>query len=316
MDTRLYQCFAILLSFASSLFGYQFNINNKYQLCKLIKNYVTLNSKVLAIGDGLNDFMMLKEADLSIGIYSREIFQVRNTCDIIVTKFSQIVDLILVHGSWNLHRLIKISFFSIYANVLIIFPIFVYQSEITIDSAFFYLNRWQLVLKLLIINLSILLIICFDHYVERPLIGINTMLYNENFIEKGEYYKMFIKACMKGIIDAIIIIYNVMLNCRTNINIIGETIDINIFAETIFITSFIIIFLEVSITLHIALRLFFIFHKHSDGVNQYPSNRSSFCCLLYRRRDVYLYVSWFILFERCPCFFLRFLFLLYIQFFL
>jgi len=201
----------------------------------------------LAIGDGLNDFMMLKEADLSIGIYSREIFQVRNTCDIIVTKFSQIVDLILVHGSWNLHRLIKISFFSIYANVLIIFPIFVYQSEITIDSAFFYLNRWQLVLKLLIINLSILLIICFDHYVERPLIGINTMLYNENFIEKGEYYKMFIKACMKGIIDAIIIIYNVMLNCRTNINIIGETIDINIFAETIFITSFIIIFLEVLI---------------------------------------------------------------------
>ena len=234
------------MSYASSLFAYGFNINHKYQLCKILKNYVTLNSKVLAIGDGLNDFMMLKEADLSVGIYSREILQVRNTCDVIVTKFSQIVDLILVHGSWNLHRMVNISFYSIYANVLLIFPIFVYQSEIEIGSAFYYQNHLQLVIKIFIINLSILLINCFDQYIERPLIGINTLLYNENFISKKEYLLMFIKTFVKAFVDSYVIYYSAVMSMRTNINIIGENIDINIFAEIIFITSFIVIYLSVN----------------------------------------------------------------------
>mgnify|MGYP001571969549 CR=1 FL=1 len=137
-DHRLHQCFTILLSYATSLFAFEFNVNNKYQLCKIVKQFVTMNSKVLAIGDGLNDFMMLKEADLSIGIFSKEILQVKNTCDVIVSKFNQIVDLILVHGSWNLNRFYNIAFFSIYMNFVIILPVFIYQSEIAIDSAFFY----------------------------------------------------------------------------------------------------------------------------------------------------------------------------------
>ena len=245
MDPRLYQFFSILLSFASSLFAYQFNINNKYQLCKILKKFVTLNSKVLAIGDGLNDYMMLKEADLSVGIYSKEILQLRDNCDVIVTKFSQIVELILVHGSWNLHRLINISFFSIYANMLIIFPIFVYQAQISIDSAFYYQNHLQLVLKLLVINMSILLINCFDQFIERPLLGINKMLYSKNFFSQNEYYLMFLKTFAKAIFESFVILYTILYSCSHNINIIGETIDINILAETIFFTSYIVIFLQV-----------------------------------------------------------------------
>ena len=69
-DTRLFQCFSILLSYTTCLFAYNFTATNKLQLCKMLKKFVTKNSKVLAIGDGLNDFMMLKEADVSVGILS------------------------------------------------------------------------------------------------------------------------------------------------------------------------------------------------------------------------------------------------------
>jgi len=95
----------------------------------MLRRFVTKNSKVLAIGDGLNDFMMLKEADVSVGILSNEILQVRNTCDIIVTRFSQIVDLILVHGTWNIKRLNSICFFSIYCNTFIMFGLFLRQND-------------------------------------------------------------------------------------------------------------------------------------------------------------------------------------------
>lgn len=244
-DHRLHQCFTILLSYATSLFGYEFNVNNKYQLCKIVKNFITVNSKVLAIGDGLNDFMMLKEADLSVGIFSKEILQVRNTCDVIVSKFHQIVDLILVHGSWNLNRFYNISFFSVYMNVVIILPIFIYQSEIAIDSAFFYLDSLQLILKIFILNLSVAIIFCNDQYVERPLIGINSNLYNENFNSNNEKLLLFIKYIVMGVLDSFIIYFIAVLTLRENLNNIGETIDIAILGETIFINCFFVIFIKV-----------------------------------------------------------------------
>jgi len=141
-DLRFYQCFAALLSYTTSLFAYSFSPQNKYMMCRTVKNFLTKisNSKVLAVGDGLNDFMMLKEADLSIGIRSKEILQVRNTCDIIVSRFSQITDLILVHGTWNYDRIINIILFSSYANLVIIFPFFYHFGSNKIESAFIEIN--------------------------------------------------------------------------------------------------------------------------------------------------------------------------------
>lgn len=244
-DPRLNQCFAIFLSYVTNLLAYEFSVNHKYQLCKLVKQFVTMNSKVLAIGDGLNDFMMLKEADLSIGIYSNEILQVKNTCDIIVTKFSQIVDLILVHGSWNLNRFINIAFFSIYSNMLIILPIFIYQSDISVDSSYYYDDSIQLILKIFIINCAIMVIFCFDQYVERPLIGINPLLYNQNFMTKNEILLLFLKFCLISIIDSLVVYYSSFYNLRTNITSKGYSGDIYIFGQFIFINSYIIIFIKV-----------------------------------------------------------------------
>jgi magnesium-transporting ATPase (P-type) len=76
----------MLLTYTTNLVAFSFSLNNKYLLCKTVRQFITRESKVLAISDGLNDFMMLKEADLSIGIRSREILQISNTCDIIVSK--------------------------------------------------------------------------------------------------------------------------------------------------------------------------------------------------------------------------------------
>ena len=59
---------------------------------------------------------MLRETDLSVGILSREILQVRNTCDVIVSNFSQIVDLNLVHGTWNYKKVLKIELISFYLH--------------------------------------------------------------------------------------------------------------------------------------------------------------------------------------------------------
>jgi len=151
-DQRNFQSLATLLSYCTCLLAYQFTPNDKFQLCQMIKMYCCKNSKVLSVGDGFNDFTMLKEADLSIGIRSREILQVRNTCDIIVTQFSQIVDLILVHGTWNFWKIRYIANLSFYSNFIITIPIFLHQNTNEIGSSFYIETYGKFALDILVIN--------------------------------------------------------------------------------------------------------------------------------------------------------------------
>ncbi len=226
-DLRFYQCFAALLSYTTSLFAYSFSPQNKYMMCRTVKNFLTKisNSKVLAVGDGLNDFMMLKEADLSIGIRSKEILQVRNTCDIIVSRFSQITDLILVHGTWNYDRIINIILFSSYANLVIIFPFFYHFGSNKIESAFIEINYLKLNLDIILINLTIVFIFCLNMNVERALIGLNQNIYFENFINEKNLKTRFARIILFGIVDSSIIYFFSCIMLEYSINSIGQNVD-------------------------------------------------------------------------------------------
>lgn len=234
-DVRFYQCFAALLSYTTTLFAYSFSPQNKFMLCRTVKNFLTKisNSKVLAVGDGLNDFMMLKEADLSIGIKSKEILQVRNTCDIIVTKFSQITDLILVHGTWNYDRIIKIIYFSAYANTLIMFPFFLHQKANRFFSVFLEINYLKLNLDIVLINLAIVIIFCLNINIERALVGLNQNVYFENFKDKNNMLMKFGKKLLFAIVDATLIYYFSSEMLKPSVNLIGQNLDDSILGSFI-----------------------------------------------------------------------------------
>lgn len=243
-DTRLFQSFTILLSYTKGFFGYNFSPNDKFRLTKVMQDYVTHNSKLLAIGDGLNDLMMLKEADLSIGIRSREILQVKNTCDIIVSSFTQITDLILVHGTWNLHRITTIAVFSIYACTVIIFPYFIENRALDFGSCFPGTSYLTLMLQLLVINISIIIIICFDQNVERSVIGVSPKVYSENYTTKYDHYYKFTLELVKGIFDSLIIYYGINYSMTNPINSLGESADKLLIETTITFSAYMIIYLK------------------------------------------------------------------------
>jgi magnesium-transporting ATPase (P-type) len=246
-DNRLYQCFTILLTYTTSLIAYSFSPNNKYLLCKTVKQFIAGNSKVLAIGDGLNDFMMLKEADLSIGIRSREILQVRNTCDIIVSKFPQIVDLILVQGTWNLDRIYNICFYSIYTNLLILLPFLYEQFNINIGSSFLSVNYRKFTLDILILDLFIVFVICFDQNIERPLIGLNPAIYQTNIKSKNEIFVNLIKHITRAVIDSLLIFYFFYSNTEAMVNILGSQLDAFIYGNVINYTCYLVILAKFTI---------------------------------------------------------------------
>jgi magnesium-transporting ATPase (P-type) len=210
----------------------------------MIKMYCSKNSKVLAVGDGFNDFTMLKEADLSIGIRSREILQVRNTCDVIVSRFSQIVNLIIVHGTWNFWRLMNIALLSFYANFIITFPMFIHQNSNPVGSCFFLFSPGILTLNIVTINLFIIFIFCFDQPVERTLLTINNNVYKENFYDTKKIIFEFGLEIIRGLADSLIIyFYFYKVEC---INKEGETLDQEIFGIAIFCTLFSTVILKSS----------------------------------------------------------------------
>ena len=244
-DHRNYQSLATLLSYCTYLLAYQFSPNNKLVLCQMIKNYCSKNSRLLAVGDGFNDFSMLREADLSVGIISKEILQLRNTCDVIVSNISQIVDLILVHGTWNYKKILKISVLSFYLHFLLLFPKLFYLNENFSGFSFYDGFNFIFTLNMLVLNLYILFMITFDIPVERDLITLNKYIYMDNIYDDNKLVFSFGIQILKSFIDSgIIYIFNKNV-AGVSINALGKNVDMSLFGNQIIYTSYSIVIIKV-----------------------------------------------------------------------
>ena len=245
-DQRNYQSLATLLTYSSYLLGYNFSPNNKLVLCKMIKDYSSKNSRLLAIGDGFNDFSMLREADLSIGIISKEILQVRNACDVIVSSFSQIVNLILVHGTWNYKKILKISVLSFYFHFLLLIPKLLYLNE-NFNGFSFYDGHNNLIftLNVLVINLFILFMITFDVPVEKALIILNTNIFKDNIYNENKLIFIFGIEALKSLIDSGIVYMVNKLAAQRSKNILGKNVDISLFGNQILYASYALVIIKI-----------------------------------------------------------------------
>ena len=78
----------------------------------------------LAIGDGGNDVSMIQAANVGVGISGKEGLQASRSADFSIAQFKFLVKLVLVHGSWSLHRLSRVVMYSIYKNFVLFFTQF------------------------------------------------------------------------------------------------------------------------------------------------------------------------------------------------
>ena len=102
----------------------------------------------LAIGDGGNDVSMIQAANVGVGISGKEGLQASRSADFSIAQFKFLVKLVLVHGSWSLHRLSRVVMYSIYKNFVLFFTQFwfSYYNSFSAQSLFepwMYIN-WNL----------------------------------------------------------------------------------------------------------------------------------------------------------------------------
>lgn len=125
------------------------------RLSPLQKALITVFAKeelkfvTLAIGDGGNDVNMIQSANVGVGISGKEGLQASRSADFAIARFSFLVKLVLVHGSWTLHRLSRVVMYSIYKNFVLIFAQiwFCFFNQFSAQSLFevWMIVNWNLV---------------------------------------------------------------------------------------------------------------------------------------------------------------------------
>lgn len=83
----------------------------------IVESLKSIGLKVLAAGDGMNDTVLLKSADVGICISKTGLEDFRS-CDIVVPKFHNLTRLVLVHGHMSQHRSVLAIHFSFYKCLL------------------------------------------------------------------------------------------------------------------------------------------------------------------------------------------------------
>lgn len=111
--------FAKVAQKSVSVIGCRMTPIQKGKLVELMKRHT--KKRTLAIGDGANDLIMIKEANIGVGIEGREGLQASRSSDFSIARFKYLRRLLFVHGRNSNIRLSLVSQYTIYKSVIIAF---------------------------------------------------------------------------------------------------------------------------------------------------------------------------------------------------
>ncbi|CAG9312635.1 unnamed protein product [Blepharisma stoltei] len=114
----------VLLFTAQSVCFHSLLPGDKMKVAKLLKQYFSFKPIFLAIGDSGSDVGMIKEAHIGVGVIGKEGTQAASASEIVISKFSDLTELILCEGHCSYANVSKIILLLFYKSVLIISLIF------------------------------------------------------------------------------------------------------------------------------------------------------------------------------------------------
>jgi phospholipid-transporting ATPase len=106
-----------MLGCARSVVFSNFIPRDKGNLIRLLKENIRYKPLIVAIGTGEGDINMLQQSDIGIGIKTKDSFAM-NYSDLVISKFNQLENLILVQGHYNYIHVSKVILLFLYKNFL------------------------------------------------------------------------------------------------------------------------------------------------------------------------------------------------------
>ena len=129
-DEYLYSNFAFLCAISSTVVAYDMSPIHKRNLVRVINKRFPRKPMTLAIGDGINDILMLQAADFSIelqGCTKESERHLLNAGDIRIKSLKPLKELLVVHGRNFSYRVQESIIYLFSKSYLIGFPLFFYN---------------------------------------------------------------------------------------------------------------------------------------------------------------------------------------------
>lgn len=131
---RLLDCFMELALTSRALIACRFSPSQKAQLAELLKQYQPRRT-TLAVGDGVNDINMMREADIAVSLTANASLisseggnHALRSADYSIGQFKHMKPLLLVHGRESYRKNSHVVIFSIYKNLLLMLPIVLFSA--------------------------------------------------------------------------------------------------------------------------------------------------------------------------------------------
>uniref|UniRef100_A0A914CRH5 Phospholipid-transporting ATPase n=1 Tax=Acrobeloides nanus TaxID=290746 RepID=A0A914CRH5_9BILA len=134
---------------------------------------------VLSIGDGANDVAMIQAASVGVGITGEEGLRAASASDYSIAQFRFLQKLLLVHGTWNLDRTVKVILYSFYKNI----TLYIIELWFALFSAFSgqtIFERWTIALfNVIFSSWPPVILGLFDRPLPEEILLKHTFLYEE-----------------------------------------------------------------------------------------------------------------------------------------
>ena len=252
--------FCCLLFGASSVCFHGLLPLDKSKIVNLVKENFSFRPITLAVGDGNGDIPMIQAADVGIGMRSKENSQAGNYSDIVITHFSQLRELLLVHGHWNYSRMSRSILLFIYKNASLTVVIFAYIFFSDYSGVSIFQSSLIVGYNIGFTSLPILALGVFDEdmpakkileYPELYSQGQNQMLFN---------WRKMLYFLLLSSIDGIIIPVFVGYNTRSTLNSSGYAEDQNIIGSSIYIALVFTVLLQIALETYCFSLLYILSH--------------------------------------------------------
>ena len=259
-DDDARKLFCCLLFGASSVCFYGLLPLDKSRIVNLVRENFAFRPVTLAIGDGNGDIPMIQAADVGIGMRGKENSQAGNYSDIVISHFSQLRELLLVHGHWNYSRMSRSILLFIYKNASLTVVIFAYIFFSDYSGVSIFQSSLIVGFNIGFTSLPILALGVFDEdlparkileYPELYSLGQNQMLFN---------WRKMLYFLLLSTIDGIIIPLFVGYNTRSTLNNSGYAEDQNIIGSSIYITLVFTVLLQFAMETYCFSMLYVISH--------------------------------------------------------
>ncbi|OMJ91440.1 hypothetical protein SteCoe_6020 [Stentor coeruleus] len=244
-DARKLLC--CLLFTANSVCFYGLLPLDKARIVKLVKENFAFRPVTMAVGDGNGDIPMIQEADVGIAVLGKDNTQARNYCDIAIQHFSQLRELLLLHGHWNYSRMSKSVLLFIYKNALLTVITFAYIWYSDYSGVSLFKSSLIVGFNIGFTSLPIIYLGVFDEDMPGKKIIEYPEIYTQGLTDLLFNWKKMIYYCLLSIIDGIILPVFIGNSFITTLNSNGYAEDQNIIGSSIYIGLVFTVLLQIGL---------------------------------------------------------------------